>query len=77
MATKRRIQSWIGDARRVVETSTAGRVGGTYLDLFTASMLVQIHDALNAENSAKFAAMPILRAVHVGWTLTRRARGAA
>lgn len=42
-----------------------------YVDLFTASMLVQVHDALNEENRARFIGLPFLRMVDVGWKLTR------
>ncbi len=44
---------------------------GIVLDTFTASMLVQIHDNLNPENQGRFAAMPITRAVDVGWKLVK------
>lgn len=46
---------------------------GVLLDHFTASMLVQIHDALNVANRERFAAMPLVRAVDVGWQLAARA----
>lgn len=42
-----------------------------YVDLFTASMLVQVHNALNEENRARFIGLPFLRMVDVGWKLTR------
>lgn len=45
---------------------------GTLLDTFTASMLVQIHDALGDVNRERFAGMSLLRAVDVGWKLTRK-----
>ncbi len=48
--------------------------GGMVLDAFTASMLVQIHDALGPANQAKFAAMPLTKAVEVGWKLANRAK---
>lgn len=45
---------------------------GMLLDAFTASMLVQIHDALNDENRERFAALSLLRAVDVGWKLASK-----
>jgi hypothetical protein len=45
--------------------------GWIWLDLVTASMLVQIYDALNEVNRAKFAGLPLLKAVNVGWKLVR------
>jgi 2-C-methyl-D-erythritol 4-phosphate cytidylyltransferase len=44
-----------------------------YVDLFTASMLVQVYDALNEENRARFIGLPFLRMVDIGWKLTRAA----
>lgn len=38
-----------------------------YVDLFTASMLVQVYDALNETHQAKFIALPWLRMVDIGW----------
>ena len=48
-----------------------------YVDLITASMLVQIHDALSEENRAKFIALPFLKMVDVGWRLVKSQRVAA
>lgn len=45
------------------------RGNGVLLDGFTASMLVQIHDALNEKNRAVFDGLPITKAVTVGWKL--------
>lgn len=47
---------------------------GVILDRFTASMLVGIHDNLSEANAARFAAMPLDRAVDFGWKLTARVR---
>lgn len=38
-----------------------------YVDLFTASMLVQVYDALNETNRAKFIGLPWTRMVDIGW----------
>jgi hypothetical protein len=49
--------------------------GPILLDLFTASMLVQVYDALTVpENKSKFAAMPLERAVSIGWQLVDKAK---
>jgi hypothetical protein len=61
--------SWIEDARAVVDEHQARKVNGMLLDAFTASMLVQVHDALSETNRRRFAEMPLLRAVTVGWKL--------
>ena len=56
------------------------RINGrkVYIDAFTASMLVQIFDALNESNRAKFISLPWPKMVSVGWKLAApRATGAA
>lgn len=45
---------------------------GVLLDMQTANMLVTVHDALNDTNRAKFAGLPLLAAVGVGWKLVER-----
>lgn len=39
------------------------------VDVVTANMLLTVHDALNDENKAKFASMPLAAAVELGWKL--------
>jgi hypothetical protein len=48
-------------------------LAGMFVDTFTASMMVQIHDALNEKNRAAFAALPLEKAVPLGWKLLDRA----
>jgi len=49
------------------------RVDGkkVYVDLFTASAMVQIYDALNEENRAKYVGLPWPTFVDVTWKLAR------
>lgn len=47
----------------------AAKTEGLMVDAFTAGMLVQIYDALNEENQAKFLGLPLRRMVDVGWKL--------
>ena len=58
--------------RAIVEKHQAARVEGLYVDAFTAQMLVAVHDALNEENRAKFAALPLRKMVAVGWKLVKK-----
>lgn len=58
--------------RHIVEHRQAARVEGLLVDGFTASMLVQVHDALNEANRAKFLALPLRRMVDVGWGLVKK-----
>lgn len=46
--------------------------GGEQLDQYTASMIVQIYDALNDENKAKFGNLPLARMVDIGWKLVNK-----
>ena len=43
--------------RRIVLNRQAERVHGLLVDLFTASAMLAVYDALNADNQAKFAAL--------------------
>ena len=42
------------------------------LDMTTASMLVQVYEALSPANQAKFDAMPLTKAVDIGWKLVSK-----
>lgn len=55
--------------RWIVHHRQASRMEGLLVDGFTASMLVQVHDALNEENRAKFLALPLIKMVKLGWKL--------
>lgn len=56
---------WDGD-----EVSPASE--GMALDLFSASVMVQVYDALSEANQAKFAAMPLTTAHNVAFKLANR-----
>ncbi len=47
--------------------------GGTLLDGFTANMLIKIldHPSLKPEVRAKFAGLPLMKAIKIGWTLVK------
>lgn len=55
------------------DESSEDMVGdGVLLDLYSASVMVQIHDALGEENRAKFAAMPLTKAHSVAFKLAAK-----
>lgn len=56
--------------KRIVENSQYEKIDGKMVDGFTASMLVQIYDALGDENKQKFSNLPLMKMVDVGWKLT-------
>ena len=43
----------IDDLRKIVKTKSMGKVSGTKVDLFSASAMVKVYDALNDKNRAK------------------------
>lgn len=57
--------------RFVVGARQCARIEGKLVDLTTAHMLVQVHDALGPENQKKFASMSIAKMVDVGWKLCK------
>ena len=45
--------------RRIVADCTAAKIDGWLVDLFTASAIVKIYDALSEANRRKFIALPL------------------
>lgn len=69
--------SWYSTARLVVETKSATKTDeGILLDLFTASMLTTVFNALNETNATRFAALPLDAAVEFGWKVVSLKNGA-
>jgi hypothetical protein len=48
-------------AKRVVSTSTAATLEGVLLDLFTASAMVAVYEAMDDANRARFDSIPLER----------------
>lgn len=55
--------------RDIVKHREAGLIEGFWIDLFTASMLVKIYDALNRENRVRFndGRLRMTALVDFGW----------
>ena len=53
--------------RKIVKTKTAGKVDRQTVDLFTASGLVKLYDALAEKNRPKFEKMPLGQLVEFMW----------
>lgn len=71
--TSTRKTAWsIDEARKVVDTQSYSTVDGQTLDLFSASGLVQIYDALSPENQAKFTSLSLGAAVDVAFKLINK-----
>ena len=43
----------IDDLKKIVKTKSIGKVSGIKVDLFSASAMVKVYDALNSKNQAK------------------------
>lgn len=50
---------------------TGNKRGWFYLDLFTASHIVAVHDNLNEVNRAKFAALPLPKMASVAFKVLK------
>lgn len=60
------------DRVRDVTKNGAARVDGLYLDHVTANAVITVHDALNEQNRASFAKMPLRKMVAVTWKLLKK-----
>jgi hypothetical protein len=58
--------------RRICEEKQAARVDGVLVDMTSASVTVQVHDALNEANRAKLAAMPVRKMVMVALSVASK-----
>ena len=63
--------------RKIVTEGQYARVEGRRVDLFTASVIVKVHDGLNAENRAKYEAMPVHQMAAVAWKLLAATKAAS
>ena len=55
--------------RAIVREHQAMTIDGELVDATTASIMVQVADALNDKNRAKFLGFPLRKMVEVGWKL--------
>lgn len=65
--------------RDVVKSCTARRIridgAKVYVDLFTASAVVQVHDALSDANRERYIRLPWLKMVAMTWAVIERTKG--
>jgi len=57
--------------RKIVAEHTAAKVGGVTVDACTANVIVQVHDALNPTNRARFAALPVDKQAALAWKFVK------
>lgn len=56
--------------RQIVTERTAAKVEGTLVDLYTASAMVAVYDALSPANQAKFGDIPLLKLAEFAYKAT-------
>lgn len=61
----------IAAVRRIVSERQYAKVDGVMVDLFSASAIVAVYDALSEGNRAKFAAMPAPKMAAVAFKLVK------
>lgn len=66
----KRVAARIDDLRKIVADKQYGMVEGMTMDIFTASHLIAVHDALSPENQAKFDSIPLPRLVDFAFKAT-------
>lgn len=59
----------ISALRKIVHEKQAARVGGAFVDMATASVILKVYDALNEKNQANFASRPIKQMAVIAWKL--------
>jgi len=62
-------QERIDAIRSIVDKCQYGKVDGTTVDLFSASAIVKVYDALSDQNKAKFASQPVGVMAHMAFRL--------
>ncbi len=57
--------------RRIVEQKQYAKIDGVMIDLFSASAVVKVYDALNETNRAMFAEFPAPKMVRVAFKFVK------
>lgn len=57
--------------KNIVENGYS-KIDGKMVDVFTASMLLKVYEALSDSNKEKFEKIPLVRLVDFGWRMMKR-----
>ncbi len=57
--------------RKIVTNCQYAKIDGVTVDLFSASAMVKVHDALNETNRAKFLGLPISQMARMAFQLIK------
>jgi hypothetical protein len=63
--------------RSIVAECQYAKIDGTMVDLFSAGVVVQVHDALSEEHARRFCQMPADRMALVAFSVIKKAKGVA
>lgn len=58
--------------RDIVERRQYKKIDGMVVDMFTASAIMQVYDALSPANQENFAKKPIKKMVKIAWKLLKQ-----
>lgn len=53
--------------KEIVKTKTAASIGGAMVDLFSASVVVQVADSLKPRNREKLLSFPVRKVIEVSY----------
>ena len=53
--------------RQIVESCQYAKVDGIMLDLYSASAILKVYDAINEANQAKYRALPVYRMADIAF----------
>ncbi len=62
-------QDKLGRLRVIVERKECNEIDGVLVDMFSASVILKVHDALNEENRARFISLRIEDMVDIALSL--------
>ena len=65
---------YIKVARDVVKKKSAKKVDGVMLDLFTASAIVQVYDAVNSQNKKRMDGLKLTQLADIAFKLASKSR---
>jgi hypothetical protein len=57
--------------KTIVADHQCAKVEGVLVDATTANVVVQVFDALNETNKAKFAALPVAKMANLAWKFVK------
>jgi len=61
----------IEQMRNIVSEKQCAKIDGVLVDLFTASAVVKVYDALNESNQAKFGKLSPARMADITWKVLK------